>query len=38
VVAWDLRDESGRAVGAGLYLARLEADGRELTHKLGTLR
>lgn len=24
-IAWDLRDEGGRRVGAGLYFARLEA-------------
>src|SRR5204862_5407104 len=25
-IAWDLRDQSGRAVGTGLYFARLEAE------------
>jgi flagellar hook assembly protein FlgD len=37
-IAWDLRDESGRAVQAGLYFARLEVDGRVLTQKFATLR
>jgi hypothetical protein len=36
--AWDLRDEAGRAVGAGLYFATLEADGRRLTRRVMTLR
>ena len=36
-VGWDLRDGQGRAVGAGLYFARLEADGRQLTQKLAAL-
>jgi hypothetical protein len=26
-LAWDLRDDAGRAVGAGLYFARIEAEG-----------
>ena len=37
-LAWDLRDEGGRVVDAGLYFARLEAEGRTLTHKLVTIR
>jgi hypothetical protein len=37
-IAWDLRDQSGRAVGAGLYFARLEAAGQALTRKLATLQ
>jgi hypothetical protein len=37
-IAWDLRDESGRAVRAGLYFARLEVDGLVLTQKVATLR
>ena len=37
-LAWDLRDEAGRSVGAGLYFARLEAEGQVLTQKLATLR
>ena len=32
--AWDLRDGSGRAVAAGLYFVRLEAEGKSLTHRL----
>src|SRR5262245_27792129 len=36
-IMWDLRDEGGRAVGAGLYLARLEAEGNSLTQKIATL-
>ena len=35
---WDLRDDAGRAVGAGLYLARLEAGGRRLTQRVLALR
>jgi hypothetical protein len=38
VVQWDLRDEAGRAVGAGLYLARLDAGGQSLTEKITALR
>ena len=37
-IGWDLRDEAGHAVGSGLFFARLDADGRVLTHKLATLR
>ena len=37
-IAWDLRDDAGRPVGAGLYLARLEAGGRVLMQKLTALR
>jgi hypothetical protein len=36
--AWDLRDEGGRTVSAGLYFARLRSEGRSFTHKLMTLR
>ena len=35
-IGWDLRDERGRAVGAGLYFARLQADGERLTQKFVT--
>jgi hypothetical protein len=35
---WDLRDESGRATGAGVYLARLEVQGRVVTRKLAMLK
>jgi len=37
-IAWDLRDDQGHAVGAGLYFARLEAEGRSLTQMLAALR
>jgi hypothetical protein len=33
-LAWDLRDDQGHAVGAGLYFVRLEADGHRFTQKL----
>jgi hypothetical protein len=36
-IAWDLRDEGGHAVRAGLYFARLAVDGQSLTQKLVTL-
>ena len=36
-VGWDLLDERGRAVGAGLYFIRLEADGRTLVQRVATL-
>jgi hypothetical protein len=36
-LAWDLRDESGRATGAGVYLARLEFEGRVATRKFAKL-
>jgi len=32
--AWDLRDASGRNAGAGLYFARLEAEGRTLVRRI----
>jgi hypothetical protein len=35
---WDLRDDAGRAVGAGLYFARFEAEGRTFTQRVMTLR
>lgn len=34
VAHWDGRDGTGRKVGAGLYFARLEADGRVLARKM----
>jgi hypothetical protein len=37
-IAWDLRDQSGRAIGTGLYFARLEAEGHALIRKLATLQ
>jgi len=38
VISWDLRDEAGRPVGAGLYFARFESEGRRLTQKIMALR
>jgi len=38
VIAWDLRDEAGRAVGAGLYFARLRTEGHQLTQRILALR
>jgi hypothetical protein len=35
---WDLRDQRGRSVGAGLYFAALEAEGRKLVHRLAAAR
>jgi hypothetical protein len=37
-IAWDLRDEGGRAMPAGVCFARLEVDGRVLTERVATLR
>ena len=37
-VAWDGRDDAGRAVGAGGYLARLEFGGRSLTTRMTLLK
>ena len=37
-LGWNLRDESGRAVDAGLYLARLEVEGRSAVQRFTTLR
>jgi hypothetical protein len=36
--AWDLRDASGRTVGAGLYFARLAVDGRTLVRRVAVTR
>jgi flagellar hook capping protein FlgD len=36
-ITWDRRDGAGHTVHAGLYFARLEADGSALTQKLVTL-
>ncbi|HKA24817.1 MAG TPA: FlgD immunoglobulin-like domain containing protein [Candidatus Eisenbacteria bacterium] len=36
-VPWDGRDDNGRPVHAGVYFARLEAEGRAVTAKLATL-
>jgi len=35
-VIWDLRDDEGRTVNAGIYLARLEAGGRLITQRVLT--
>jgi hypothetical protein len=35
---WDGRDESGRPAAAGIYLCRLDADGRALTRKVLLVR
>ena len=37
-LAFDLRDERGRALGAGLYLVRLEAEGRVFTRRIAAVR
>jgi len=37
-VDWDLRDDAGHVVGAGLYFVRLSADGRTVTRRMATLR
>jgi hypothetical protein len=37
-ISWDLRDESGRPVPAGVSFARLEVDGQALIGKVVTLR
>jgi hypothetical protein len=37
-IRWDLRDDAGHAVGAGLYFARLETEGLTFTKKLTALR
>jgi hypothetical protein len=37
-IAWDGRDESGRALPAGLYFVRLAAEGRTLVSRLAVIR
>ena len=37
-IAWDLRDDSGRQVVAGMYFAKLDVGGRTITRKVATLR
>jgi hypothetical protein len=37
-VAWDGRDDAGRAVASGTYLWRLRADGREFSGKMSLVR
>ena len=36
-IGWNLLDERGRAVGAGLYFVRLEAEGRSLVQRVAAL-
>jgi hypothetical protein len=31
---WDARDDAGRALPAGLYWARAEAEGRRVSHRI----
>ena len=37
-VSWDLRDEAGKAVAGGLYLARFTTEGGRMTQKILALR
>lgn len=37
-IAWDGRDDAGRPVGSGAYVARLEADGVVSSARLGLIR
>jgi hypothetical protein len=37
-ITWDLREEHGVALPAGLYFARLDVEGHSLTQKLVTLK
>jgi len=37
-VSWDGRDESGRAVGNGIYFCRLEAAGASFTRRMALVR
>jgi len=37
-VDWDRLDQGGQPVLAGLYFARLESEGRSITHKIATLQ
>ncbi len=37
-VAWDLRDDTGHAVGAGLYFARMDAEGRSFVRRVAVTR
>src|SRR6185503_20981095 len=36
-VAWNGRDQSGRRLAAGVYVIRMEADGRVLTRRIARL-
>ena len=38
VARWDLRDEAGHPVGAGLFFVRLEAGSRTFARRMATLR
>ena len=38
MLSWDLKDAAGRFVGAGLYFARLNVEGRFITQRFATLR
>ena len=38
VLNWNLRDEAGRPVGAGLYFARYEVEERALVRRIVALR
>ena len=35
---WDMRDDSGHAVGAGLYFVRLTAEGRTINRRFAAIR
>jgi subtilisin family serine protease len=37
-LAWDLRDDAGHAVGAGLYFARLDAGAERATQRIAVVR
>jgi flagellar hook assembly protein FlgD len=37
-VVWDLNDDRGAPAGAGLFFARLEAEGQRFTARFVTLR
>jgi hypothetical protein len=37
-LVFDLRDDRGRPLGAGLYLVRLEAEGRSITRRFAAVR
>lgn len=38
VISWDLRNDSGEEVSPGIYLVRLEAEGRTLTSRVTRVR
>ena len=35
---WDLRDDTGHALGAGLYFATLDVEGHRITRRIATLK